>query len=396
MKELIEISERLTESISLKFVRNSIQLLESPDRLIGIKGSRGVGKTTLLLQYLKTRLKKEKAIYVSLDDIYFTENRLIDFIDEFVKNGGKHILLDEVHKYKNWSREIKNAYDRYTELRIIFTGSSILKIRQSNTDLSRRAVVYPLQGLSLREYINLTENKSYPSTTLNEILSNHQEIARTIWKEIKPLEKFNEYLETGYFPFFMENKATYLQKIKETIYLTIETDLPSVAEINFSNISKLKHLLYIISTSVPFKPNVQKLSERTKISRNTLKQYLHLLKEAQVIGLLFNSQKGISTLTKPEKIYFNHPNHMVSFAKSHSNPGTLRETFFYNQLSHYHTLHYTENGDFLVDRKFTFEVGGKNKTQAQIKGIKNAFLALDGIESGYKNEIPLWLFGFLY
>ncbi len=396
MKELFEISEKLVENTSVKFVRDRIQLLDSPDRLIGIRGSRGVGKTTLLLQFLKTSLKNQKAIYVSLDDIYFTENRLIDVIDEFVKNGGKYILIDEVHKYKNWALELKNAYDRYPELKMIFTGSSILKIRLSNSDLSRRAIVFSLQGLSLREYINLTGHKTYPAVSLEELLNKHQDIAKSIRSEIKPLQKFNEYMQTGYFPFFLENRNTYLQKLKETIYLTIEADLPSVAEINFSNISKLKHLLYLISTSVPFKPNIQKLSERTGISRNTLKQYIHLLIEARVIGALFSSKRGISALTKPEKIYLYHPNHMLCFAEQNANQGNMRETFFYNQLSQLYHLGYTEKGDFLVDWKYIFEIGGKNKKQDQIRGMNDAFLVLDGIESGYKNEIPLWLFGFLY
>lgn len=396
MKELFLLSEKFKEEVPVDFIRDQIRLIDTPDRLIGIKGCRGVGKTTLLLQYLKTCLKNKKAIYISLDDIFFTEIRLIDFIDDFVKNGGTDILVDEVHKYPNWSLEIKNAYDRYKDLKIVFTGSSILKIRQANADLSRRAVVHSLQGLSLREYINLTEKKSYPVLTFEQILSDHRELTRMIWKELKPLKKFNEYLTSGYYPFFLENPDTYQQKLRETIMLTLETDLPSVAEISYSKINKIKQLLYIISTSVPFKPNIQKLSERTGISRNTLKNYLHLLNEAKVIGMLFSAKKGISVLTKPEKIYFNHPNQMVSFSGKETDTGTLRETFFYNQVSQVYPLNYTEKGDFLVDRKYTFEVGGKNKTKKQIAGLKNAFLALDGIESGYKNEIPLWLFGFLY
>ncbi len=396
MKELLLLSEKLENEVSDHFIRDAIRLIDTSDRLIGIKGSRGVGKTTLLLQYLKTRLKNEKAIYISLDDIYFTENRLIDFIDDFVKNGGKYILIDEIHKYPNWSGEIKNAYDRYKDLKIVFTGSSILKIRQANADLSRRAVIHSLQGLSLREYINLTEKKSYNILTLEQILSDHRRLARIIWEELKPLEKFNEYLDFGYYPFFMENPGTYHQKLKETILLTLETDLPSVAEISYTKINKIKQLLYIISTSVPFKPNIQKLSERTGISRNTLKNYLHLLDKAGIIGMLFSSKKGISILTKPEKIYFNNPNQMISFSGMETDRGTIRETFFYNQVSQIHNLNYSDKGDFLVERKYIFEIGGKNKTKKQIGGLENAFVALDGIESGYKKEIPLWLFGFLY
>jgi len=333
---------------------------------------------------------------VTLDDIFFSENRLIDFIDDFVALGGEYVLLDEVHKYPNWSQEIKNAYDRHSQLKIIFTGSSILKIREAYADLSRRAVVFNLEGFSFREYLNLKTNQSFPVLKLTDILEHHQEIVKDIWKIVKPLAFFESYLRYGYYPFFLENQETYHQKLREIISLTLEIDLPYNTEISHSKIFHIKQLLYIIAERVPFKPNIQKISERIATSRNTLKQYLHILDEAQIIALLFSEKKGMSSLTKPEKIYLHHPNLMYSLSESDADVGTVRETFFLNQLSAKHEVFYTEKGDFRVDRKYTFEVGGKNKDAKQIQGIEHAFLAKDGLEAGFGREIPLWLFGFLY
>lgn len=370
--------------------------LDEPDRLIGIKGSRGVGKTTLLLQYLKLRLNDKNALYISLDDLYFTENTFLDTADTFVKNGGTHILVDEVHHYENWAKELKNAYDRYPELKIIFTGSSMLRMESSRGDLSRRAVIYSMQGLSLREYILYTEKVEFPVFTLAQVLEDHRNLAETVWTRVKPIRKFNEYLQFGYFPFASENVNTYHLRLKEIVNVVLEADLPYMAEIDYSKIDKIKQLLYIISRSVPFKPNIIKLAERTGIARNTLKNYLHYLEEAGLIHLLYSSARGISMLTKPEKIYLSNPNLLFALGSSLADKGNLRETFLINQLSAGHALHYPKQGDFIVDEKYLFEVGGKNKSPDQIRGIKNAYLALDEIESGTGNIIPLWLFGFLY
>jgi len=389
-------SDKLVSEVSTEFIRNKIALLETSDRLIGIKGARGVGKTTLLLQFIKTKLARHKAVYVTLDEIFFSENRLIDFIDDFVALGGEYVLLDEVHKYPNWSQEIKNAYDRHSQLKTIFTGSSILKIREAYADLSRRAVVFNLEGFSFREYLNLKTNQSFPVLKLSDILEHHQELVKDIWKTVKPLAFFEGYLRYGYYPFFLENQETYHQKLREIISLTLEIDLPYNTDISHSKIFHIKQLLYIIAESVPFKPNIQKISERIATSRNTLKQYLHILDEAQIIALLFSEKKGMSSLTKPEKIYLHHPNLMYSLSESDADVGTVRETFFLNQLSAKHEVFYTEKGDFRVDRKYTLEVGGKNKDAKQIQGIEHAYLAKDGLEAGFGREIPLWLFGFLY
>ncbi len=396
MNILYEISSKLKASVKTDFVRGLVDKLSESDRLIGIRGARGVGKTTLLLQFMKQHLKERNALYLSLDDLYFTENTFLETVDTFVKNGGDVLLVDEVHHYENWAKELKNAYDRYPGLKIIFTGSSMLRMESSRGDLSRRAMLYNMKGLSFREYLRFSEGIEFPVFTLPEMISNHQQIAEMVYTKTKPIKKFNDYLQFGYFPFSAENTSTYHWRLKEIINVVLEADLPYMAEIDFSKIDKIKQLLYIISQSVPFKPNMVKLAERTGIARNTLKNYLQYLALADLIQLIYSSSKGISLLTKPEKIYLSNPNFLFALGSSLTDKGNLRETFFINQLSQGHTVQYPKQGDFLVDDKYIFEVGGKNKSQQQIRGIENAFLALDDIESGSANQIPLWLFGFLY
>ena len=396
MRTIYEISAKSVELISIQHIRSQIEWLGQPERLICIKGSRGVGKTTLLLQFAKTRLTRENYVYVSLDNLFFTENKLLDFADDFSKNGGKYLLIDDVHHYPDWSVELKNIYDSLPDLKIIYTGSSLLHLTGGRADLSRRSVVHVLPGLSLREFIKFSENIDFPALDLGDIIQNHVEISKTIWTKIKPIKSYREYIETGYFPFFLEGKENYKSKVREVINQVLESDLPYAAKISYSNIHKLKQLLYVISESAPFKPNIEKLSERIGISKNTLKDYLHYMNDALLINLLHKESKGISRLTKPEKIYLHHPNLMMALNDSSVNIGNLRETFFYNQVSNNHEVNYSDKGDFLVDSRYVFETGGRNKTTRQISGIANSFLVIDNIETGNKKEIPLWLFGFLY
>jgi predicted AAA+ superfamily ATPase len=396
MNNFIEISERLIESVPDKYIREQIQWLEQPDRLIGIKGARGTGKSTLMLQFAKIHLKGKKRLYISLDDISFADRTLPDFTDDFVKQGGDYLLIDEVHHYKNWPQEIKNIYDRYPELKIIFTGSSMLHLNKGTSVLSRRAVIHSLPGLSLREYIFLARGVLFEKLSFTEILENHSEIGKRIWSRIKPIELFNEYLRVGYYPYFLENPLSYDFRLRESIIKVLESDIPYVTNIEYFNIDKIKQLLHIISQSVPFKPNIDKLSERIGIGKNTLKAYLKYLNEASIINALYSSRKGITLLTKPEKIYLHHPNLMYSLASDLSDKGSLRESFFLNQVQHLYPVLYPEEGDFLVNNKWLFEIGGKNKGKYQIKNHTNGWLALDNIETGFGNTIPLWLFGFLY
>jgi len=385
------------DNVDLSFVRSFTNKVNWENRLIGIKGARGVGKTTLLLQYIKKKLPQDnQTMYVSLDDIYFSANTLVDFVDSFVKNGGQYIFLDEVHRYKNWSAELKNIYDDYPELKVVYTGSSIIHIKKSGADLSRRSVLYTMKGLSFREFILFNKKIDFPVYKLSDLLENHVEISREIVKQIKPIVLFNEYLKIGYYPYFIESINEYHQKLAETINTVLEVDIPYMEDINFSSVSKLKKLLYVIATSVPFKPNIQNLSEKTGITRNTILLFLNYLNDAQIINLLYDDAKGVSILQKPEKIYLHHPNLQFALAPENINVGSMRESFFFNQVSDLHNINYTDKGDFLVDNKFTFEVGGKNKTKKQIAEVKNAYVVSDDLEIGYNQKLPLWLFGFLY
>jgi predicted AAA+ superfamily ATPase len=396
LAKFIELSETAIEFIDCQIIRPQIAWLKQNERLIGIKGSRGVGKTTLLLQFAKTELQNQNRLYISLDNPYFAKNDLFAFVDEFVKNGGKYLLLDEVHHYNNWSLALKNLYDSFKSLKIIFTGSSLLHLTKGRADLSRRSVIYTLPGLSLREFINFTEKTDFPTYKLSEIIENHQNISKTILAKVKPIQKYNQYNLKGYYPFFLENNENYLHKLLEIVNQILEADLPFVANISYSNIKKLKQLLQLIAESVPFKPNLEKISAQVEISKNTLKDYLYYLQEALLIFLLKSDKIGDSRLSKPEKIYLFHPNLMHCITSDNINIGNIRESFFINQLQALHKVSYSAKGDFLIDGKMIFEIGGKNKKFKQIADIENSYIAADDIEIGYKNTIPLWLFGFLY
>jgi predicted AAA+ superfamily ATPase len=382
-------------------VRDFINTIDWKNRFIGIKGSRGVGKTTIVLQYIKQHYQpNNEVLYVSLDDLYFSENKLYNLADIFYKKGGKLLAIDEVHRYPNWANELKNIYDDFPLLKVIFTGSSLLHLQQAKADLSRRTVMYQLSGLSFREFLYFETKQSFPVISLEDILSNHVALSIRLMTPIaigvKPLSYFDDYLKYGYYPFYNENKNSFHQKLSETILTILEVDIPQFASIQTSNIIYLKKLLQIISSSVPFKPNMNALSERTGISLNTMKAYLKLLSDAQVLNLLYVQNKGINSLNKPEKIYLNNTNLMYNQGNENVNIGNLRETFFLNQLSNNYLINSSNEADFLVANKFTFEIGGKNKSKKQIKNTANAYVVKDDIEIGSNNIIPLWLFGFLY
>ena len=370
------------------------------DRLFAIKGARGVGKTTLVLQHIKERFSiDETVLYVSLDDIHFSNKQLVDLAEDFTKSGGKFLFLDEVHKYPTWSLELKNIYDSYPELKVVFTGSSILQIYRGEADLSRRAISYDLHGLSFREFLELDKNMKFPVLKLDDIMKNHVEICMEISGKIKPLSHFKNYLNYGYYPYFKENIENYPRRLANVVNLILETDLPTSEKFDFNSIYKLKKLLYLLAINVPFKPNISRLSARIEVTRGTVMLYLQHLKNAHLINMLTANAKNLSHMAKPEKVYLNNTNLMYCLAPENVNKGNLRETFFYNQLVNTHTVTYTPTGDFLVDKKYHFEIGGRNKTAEQIaslpKGSKG-FIAADNIELGFKNKIPLWLFGFLY
>lgn len=399
METLFEKFHKKLAATSTDFTRSVMdEIAWNEARLIGIKGARGVGKTTLLFQYIKLHLshKIEEVLYISLDNLYFNNNNLLAIIDQFVKRGGNYLFIDEVHRYPNWSQELKNAYDDYPELRIVFTGSSMLEILNARADLSRRAVVYTMGGLSFREYLSIKNIHTFEQYTLNDILKNHQEYTIQISQEIRPLQWFQSYLEGGYYPYFIESESLYRTKVEEVVRMMLEIELPALRGLENQYILKIKQLLMVLAESVPFTPNVSKLAERIGINRNTLITYLKNLQDVGLTMHLFSETSGITRLQKPEKIYLENTNLMYALNPNQVNIGSIRETFWMNQLSQLHNVTLPRQGDFLIDNQYTFEIGGKGKSNRQIKEVNNAYIVKDDIEIGSQGVIPLWLFGFLY
>lgn len=367
------------------------------NRLIGISGGRGAGKTTLLLQYLKRYLPSaEGVLYISLDDIYFAENTLIEFADQFEKEGGKLLVLDEVHKYKYWSHDLKLIYDRYIKLKVVFTSSSALEIYKGSHDLSRRLILYHLPGLSMREYASFKYSFDLPVLKITDILEHAREISMSLPRDIKLIKLFKEYREYGYYPFFIEGIDSYQERLLSTLNVVLESDLPAIFNIDFKSVLNLKKLVSIIARLVPYKPNIRKLADQIGVTWETLLRYLFYLEKAQVVKWLGKDTYGINYLNKPEKLYLQNTNLIYALGEENANIGAVRETFVLNQLSVNHTVTYPDSGDFFLDGKHTLEVGGKGKTFKQIAGIDDAYLVKDDIEFGSKGEIPLWMFGLLY
>jgi len=397
MENLIIKSDRLVQDTNINFTRYLYQNIEWNNRLIGIVGAKGTGKTTLLLQHIKQSFdEKSKAIYISLDDIWFSTHTLSELAEQFYLLGGTHLFLDEVHKYKNWDIEIKNIYDSFRSLNIVFTGSSMLEIFEASVDFSRRAIVYELRGLSFREFLQYEYNLSFKPYSLQEIIDNHRNIVFEIVDKIKIIPTFQEYLKYGYYPYYKESLPTYPFRIEQAINKTLKEDVPAIEDIEYATILKIKKMLGIIGELVPFTPNISQLSGTIEISRNALVKYLYLLDRAGILMCINEPTPSLETLSKPQKIYLDNTNIINSLSFDNKNIGNERETFFANQLRAKHKVNTAKNGDFTIDGKFIFEVGGKNKGNSQIKIIENAYIAADNIENGFGNKIPLWLFGFLY
>lgn len=398
MEKLIEIFRKKIVSTDMSFVRSLESQINWDARLVCIRGSRGTGKTTLILQHIKKTFSEslDKVLYVSLDNLYFSDNSLLDFVDSFVKRGGTYLFLDEVHKYPDWSRVIKNIYDDYPELHVAFTGSSLLEILNARSDLSRRGLVYNLQGLSFREYLNLIAKTDFPILSLEEILQNNESLSAQIVSKIKPFEYFDDYLKHGYYPYFLEGIDDYYTRLNETVNLILEIELPFLRKVDVAYIVKIKKLLAVIGKSAPFIPNVTELASSIQIARQTLLQYFEYLEESKLIYQVFKQTRGLGTLEKPDKIFLENTNLMFMFDDAHTDIGNVRETFVFNQLSHNHEVLFSEQSDFFVDQKYTFEVGGKNKKRKQIKDVSDSYILADNIEYGTERRIPIWLLGFLY
>ena len=389
MQPIYQKFETLLASTNLDFKRYLYHEIEWDNRMIGIIGQRGVGKTTLMLQFVKEKLNSQDALYVSADDLFFGENRLYDVAESFYVNAGKHLFIDEIHKYQDWSRELKNIYDSFPQLKIVFTGSSVLDILKGSADLSRRAVIYQLQGLSFREYLNLFHQKTFQAYSLEQIIANEVRLEGIE----HPLPLFKDYLKRGYYPFGLEKELSI--RLGQIIVQTLETDIPQHANLTISTSSKLMRLLSIIAQSVPFKPNFSKISETLGVSRNSLEDYFSYLEKAGLITQLRDSTKGIRGLGKVDKVYLDNTNIAYNLMGDSVNIGNLRETFFLNQMRLKNAVIAAKQADFIIDR-YTFEIGGKNKKQSQIRGVVQSFVVKDEIEFGYQNVIPLWAFGMNY
>lgn len=389
MRTLYQKFETLLQNTTTDFKRYLYEKVSWDSRMIGIIGPRGVGKTTMILQHIKENLDSKKALYVSADDMYFGENRLLDLADDFYKSAGEYLFIDEIHKYIDWSRELKNIYDSFPTLKIVFTGSSVLDILKGSADLSRRAIIYKLQGLSFREYLKFFHNYETEVYSLKQIVNNDVKLTNIA----HPLPLFNDYLKRGYYPFGIENEMNL--RLGQIIVQTLETDIPQYANLNVGTSRKLKRLLSIIAESVPFKPNFSKISEIISVSRNSLDDYFSYMEKAGLIGQLRNETSGIRGLGKVDKVYLDNTNIIFNLVGDNSNIGNIRETFFFNQMRVKNEVISSEKADFVIDN-YTFEVGGKNKQQTQIEKDGKSFVVKDDIEFGYLNVIPLWAFGLNY
>lgn len=392
MEELLLSFRDLIDRVDTRFVRYLHDEIDWNSRLIAILGTRGVGKTTLLLQHIKLNDAVPSSLYVTADDLYFSRNTLVGLAQQFYQQGGKYLYIDEIHKYKGWSQEIKNIYDKFPELHVVYTGSSILDLEKGGADLSRRKIEYKLLGLSFREYVNISQGLNLPAYTLEDILAGKVQFP---YKDLRPLQLFTQYLHEGYFPFFQEDH--YNLRVQGIIKQTIETDIPIFAEMEIASVQKLRKLMYVLSQSVPFKPNYSKLSADLDIRRNTLPQYMLYLEKAGLISTLREKAAGMKILEKVEKIYLQNPNFAYALSPNNADIGNIRETIFFAWLQERYFISSSKVADFEVE-EYVFEVGGRKKGQAQIASVPQGkgFIVKDDVERAIGNIIPLWMFGFVY
>ncbi len=397
MEKLLEKSNKSIQSVHYSYQRNVPGKINWEWRMNGLIGARGTGKTTLLLQKLQ-QFKKDghEVLYVRLDDLYFVDHRITDLADAFRKNGGEYLYFDEVHKYPGWARELKNIYDSIPELKLVFSGSSIIELTKQDADLSRRALMYEMTGLSFREYLLMAGIISLPVYSFPEIIRDHVNIASVIVSQIPVLKHFSSYLKNGFYPFFLEPERDYFTTLEQIIRTVMESDLRVIENFDIAQSRKMLTLLKVIAASVPFKPNISKISQKTDLHRQTVLLYLQYLEKARMIRLVNQPERYISRLQKPDKIFLDNPNLLYALNPGIVNTGSLRETFALNQLNAKHAVFLHERADFLVDDKFVIEIGGKNKDNRQIRDFENSYIFPDDIETGHHNKIPLWLLGFLY
>lgn len=390
MQSLLNSYRILLELTPMSFFRNFHSEINWDNRLIGILGAKGVGKSTLILQHIKQMDSRDESLYVQADDWYFSSHRLFDLAYDFLKKGGKYLYIDEIHKYRGWSFEIKQIYDQLPLLKVVYSGSSILDLDKGGADLSRRTIEYIMPGLSFREYLNLANGWNLRKATLNEILQGNVDFP---FEKERPLKYFKDYQKSGYYPFFMEPE--YQLRLRRVIMTSVEQDIPKYAEMSLAAASNLKKLMYVLAQNVPYKPNYSELERDLGISRNLLPDYIEYLAKSKMINVLKEKANGIKILQKVEKLYLNNPNMAYALSEAEPNIGNVRETLFFTWMKEKFNVTASPVSDFEIEGK-TFEVGGKNKKKKQIQKVSEGYIVKDDIEYAYENIVPLWMFGFIY
>lgn len=398
IEEIIKVFHRKLTATPTEFHRYLYDKIDWRDSLIGIKGPKGCGKTTLMLQHIKESFTGDalkSVLYVSLDNLWFASNSLTDLIEFFYNNGGKYLFIDEIHYEPRWQRLLKNLSDNYPALNIAYTGSSMLKIEAGEGDLSRRQTLYEMRGMSFREYLHYENILTLEPVSLEDLLTRHIDIAMKVCAKVRILQHFNEYLKIGYYPFYKTVYSNLYARIEAVVNQVIENDYPSIDDVTPSTIRKTKKLLMVLTERVPQTPNMKELFTELETDRNQGLKMLYALQRGGLLLLLGDNAQSPDNLSKPDKIYINNTTLMYALSP-HADLETLRETFFFNQLSQAHDVRYPKHGDFLIDKRYVFEVGGKGKKFSQIKDIPDSYLAVDDFETGIEAKIPLWMFGLLY
>jgi len=403
MDTLFRKSDRLLANTCTDIVREKMGEIHWNSQLITIIGAKGVGKSTLIKQYLKLNYPPgdRRVLYCSADTVDFSTRTLVELAEEFVIQGGELLAIDEIHKYKpgttDWSREIKEIYELFPDLKMIVSGSSLLRLKEGDADLSRRAVKYTMPGLSFREALRFYHALSFPVWTLEEILAHPYDLWQMVSSKCKPVALFKEYLEKGYYPFLLEGEGEYYTKIEQVVNYIIETELPQICKVDVANVRKLQALIAMICSETPFELNANKIAAALEIGRDTVVEYLKYLGDAKVLNLLYSDKKRIGKLSKPDKVYLENPNILYALAPAKVEIGTLRETFAVDCLSEFHVVEYGKTqGDFKVDSKYTFEIGGRSKDFSQIAGMKDSYVFADDWDMPDGAKLPLWMLGFLY
>ncbi len=399
MDVLFEKQEVMLRSTETKIVRDFMRTVNWSAPMLCIRGARGVGKSTLLRQYVKQNYapSSRKALYCSLDGVYFAQHSILEVAAQFYQTGGELLIFDEVHKYPHWSREIKEAAELYPNIRFVLSGSSLLKIIDGDADLSRRCRSYDMPGLSFREYLQFYKNISLPVLSLDDILTKPSDAAATVNDACRPLEHFHNYLQYGYYPYYLRNPIDYYALIEQTENYVIDVEIVQQRKVSPANCRKIKALINVLAQNVPYDTDISKIAQLSQLQRNTVLEYLNHLADAKLINLIYSDLISVGKMQKPDKILLENPNMLYALATSPVQIGTVRECFTVNQLGVAHTVEYAkEQGDFKVDGRYTFEIGGKGKTFRQIAGIKDSYVFSDDLEMPRGNKIPLWLLGFLY